>query len=116
MSPRRRALKVCSTSGCPELVESGRCAGCETRADRVRGTARQRGYGTRWERKRDDYLARHPFCERAACFRQATDVNHLDGLGPGGPDGYADHNLEALCHSHHSQHTAREQPGGWNAR
>ena len=111
-----RASKICSTPGCPEIVDRGRCPTCTARADHRRGTARQRGYDTRWEAKRAEHLATHPFCQRPGCFTWATDVNHLDGLGPKGPHGFDDTNLEALCHSHHSQHTASEQPGGWNAR
>jgi 5-methylcytosine-specific restriction protein A len=42
-------------------------------------------------------------------------VHHLDGLGPTGPLGHKWVNLQALCQTHHSQITAREQPGGWNA-
>jgi len=45
---------------------------------------------------------------------RATDVDHIDGLGPNGPRGHDWSNLRALCHSHHSQRTARDQPGGWH--
>lgn len=110
------ALKVCSTSGCPNLVPSGRCAECNKAAELKRGSSYSRGYGTKWYRKRRAFLAIYPFCARRGCFQRATDVNHKDGFGPNGPRGFDDENLEALCHSCHSKHTATYQPGGWNNR
>jgi hypothetical protein len=70
----------------------------------------------RWRRVRRAYIAAHPICQDpSGCTAQATDVHHLDGQGLAGPRAYDWDNLQALCHSHHSQRTAREQPGGWNA-
>lgn len=108
-------MRVCSRPGCPRLTTSGRCPECRSDAEAARGTAAQRGYDSRWRRTREAYLEQHPFCERTGCLVPATDVNHVDGLGPHGPRGHDWSNLESLCHPHHSQHTAREQPGGWNA-
>jgi hypothetical protein len=45
---------------------------------------------------------------------RATDVDHIDGRGPKGPRGHDWSNLRALCHSHHSKRTARDQPGGFS--
>lgn len=79
-----------------------------------RPSSTKRGYDRRWERTRASYLASHPTCEQHGCEEAAQDVHHLDGLGPLGPDGHDPGNLEALCHSHHSQRTASEQPAGWH--
>lgn len=46
----------------------------------------------------------------------ATEVDHVDGLGPLGPRGHDWSNLRALTKRCHSRVTARNQPGGWNAR
>lgn len=81
-----------------------------------RPSARERGYDSRWERTRAAYLARHPTCEVSGCDERATDVDHIDGLGPLAPRGHDHDNLRALCHPHHSQRTARDQRGGWNIR
>ena len=57
-----RALKVCSTHGCPNLVPQGssRCPDCDRRADRARGT---RGYQTAGHRRfRRTILRRDPVC------------------------------------------------------
>ncbi|WP_213002631.1 HNH endonuclease signature motif containing protein [Winogradskya consettensis] len=108
-----RAKKVCSTSGCPALVDTGRCDSCNGKAEAKRGSAAQRGYDARWRRTRAAHLGRHPLCP---CGSIATDVDHIDGLGPKGPRGHDPSNLRSLCHSCHSQRTGRDQPGGWAAR
>ena len=111
----RRRVKVCSRPGCPNLCSGGRCDDCDRAADRSRGTARERGYNAAWERTRQDYLDEYPFCSEPGCPALATDVDHIDGLGPLSPRGHDGSNLRSYCHSHHSQRTARDQPGGWNA-
>ena len=45
-----------------------------------RGTARERGYTTQWDKARKGFLARHPLC--VACQSEgrvtaATDVDHI---------------------------------------
>lgn len=111
-----RALRSCPTAGCPNLTSGGRCETCATKADRRRGTARQRGYDGRWERTRLAFLRLNPLCVEPGCQRLATDVDHIDGLGPKGPRGFDWSNLRGFCHPHHSQRTARDQPGGWADR
>lgn len=122
MSPRK-ALTVCSRPGCSELTPGGRCAGCRSEAERARGNARERGYDTAWQRTRAAYLKTHHRCECDECavlpYQQrptATDVDHIDGLGPNGPHGHDPANLRSMAHAHHSRRTARDQPGGWAAR
>ena len=106
--------RVCTVSGCPELVlGGGRCSACRRAAERRRESPQTRGYGTAWRRTRAAYLKAHPTCER--CNSPAGDVHHLDGLGPNGPRGHEEANLEALCGRCHSAITARMQPGGWAA-
>lgn len=110
---------ICLEPGCPKLaVRAGRCERhrLERRRadDRRRPTAQQRGYDVRWQRTRKTYLRLQPVCELDGCEEPATDVDHIDGLGPSGPRGHDLLNLRALCHPHHSQRTARDQPGGWN--
>lgn len=74
----------------------------------------QRGYDHKWRRTRGRYLKHHPACEHPGCTRPATDVHHLDNQGPLAPNGHKWNNLQALCHTHHSRHTAQQQPAGWN--
>jgi 5-methylcytosine-specific restriction enzyme A len=72
-----------------ELVDPRR-----KRKDR-RPSASKRGYGARWQRFRKRFLRDNPWCAR--CPNPATQVHHLDGLGPKGPLGFEPSNCEALC-------------------
>lgn len=121
--PRRRAMQTCPTPGCPNLTSTGRCTRCQANANQSRGSARAKGYNANWQRTREAYLREHPYCECDDCMKlppilrpRATEVNHRDGLGPNGPRGHDWPNLQAMTKAHHSKHTAREQPGGWNDR
>jgi 5-methylcytosine-specific restriction protein A len=84
-------------------------------SDARRPSARERGYDERWAATRKAFLLEHPYCEdESGCDMPAVDVDHIDGQGPLGRRGHDHINLRALCKSHHSQRTARDQPGGWN--
>lgn len=115
------AWKACSTPGCPELVPTpGRCDQCTRESERRRGSAASRGYGTRHTRRfREAVLARQPFCA-LGCGRPSAHADHypldrrtleLRGFDPDDPK-----HGRGLCARCHSRETAREQPGGWNAR
>lgn len=108
-------MKVCSKPGCPWLTESGRCDSCRREAEQARGSATDRGYDWAWQKTRREYLELHPLCSGDGCLELATDVDHIDGLGPHGPRGHDPTNLRGLCHRCHSKRTARDQPGGWHA-
>jgi 5-methylcytosine-specific restriction protein A len=118
----RGALALCVVTGCSNLVTSGKCA--EHMAEQSkdnnarRPNAAARGYDHKWRRFRADYLSRHRECEGDACMRlpwwqrpNATDVDHIDGLGPHGPRGYDEANLQALCHACHSAKTVAHDGG-----
>lgn len=104
-----KVLRACTK--CGRLTEGNRCP--EHKPKDHRPGARRRGYDNRWERTRHAFLRANPNCHEDGCLERATDVHHLDGLGPKGPRGHDWMNLEALCHAHHSQRTAAEQPGGF---
>lgn len=115
-----RALKPCSTPGCPEPVTSGRCDRHRREADRARGTAHQRGYGTRHRNTfRAAVLARDTHCQWPDCTEPATEADHWPlsrrelvdrHLDPDDPQ-----HGRGLCSDHHKQATATNQPGGWHA-
>lgn len=115
-------MSLCTSPGCPNLVPFGKCdehkAQARQDSDRKRPHAAARGYDHKWQRFRADYLSRHRECEGDTCMRlpwwnrpDATDVDHSDGLGPHGPRGYDESNLQALCHACHSAKTARHDGG-----
>lgn len=114
-----RAAKTCSTPGCPEITQHGRCLAHARQADRARGSAHQRGYGHRHRTGfREAVLARDPIC--VLCLRAPS--AHADhhplsrrellrrGLDPNDAK-----RGRGLCRSCHSAETAQHQPGGWHA-
>lgn len=116
-----RAMSVCSTPRCPTLTYGGRCDDCKARARAGRRSASRSGYDARWRAVQRAYLRAHPYCAGDAhsgdselLRPNATQVDHIDGLGPLGPRGYDWDNLQSLCHSCHSKKTARDH--GFGAR
>lgn len=109
----RVRFSPCAEPGCPELTASGRCEdhrlAQRRKAEAGRPSASQRGYDEAWRRTRAAFLKVYPVCEQ--CPEPATDVDHRDGRGPHGPLGHHWPNLQALCHSHHSRKTVREDGG-----
>jgi 5-methylcytosine-specific restriction protein A len=75
-----------------------------------RPSASIRGYGRTWQCFRLAFLAERPLCEDHKARGEteaATEVHHLSGRGPNGPDGYNPDALRALCKRCHSARTAR---------
>lgn len=122
--PRGKALSVCTVPGCGTLTSGGRCGPCQQAANQRRPSARAKGnYDAKWIRTRGAYLRAHPYCECDDCLKLpsvmrpwATEVHHIDGLGPRGPRGHDWSNLQSMTHAHHARRTALDQPGGWNDR
>ncbi|MFD3929546.1 HNH endonuclease signature motif containing protein [Streptomyces sp. NPDC058614] len=114
----RKAMQVCPTPGCPTLTASGRCADCQAAARSARPSSHSHGYNTAWQRASARYLEDHPYCECPECSALpplqrdlATEVDHIDGLGPLGPRGYDPANWQAMSKPHHSRKTAAETWG-----
>lgn len=114
----RKAMQVCPTPGCPTLTPQGRCGPCQTKARAARPQPNTRGYNARWRKASADYLQTHPYCECPACSALpqlqrdlATEVDHIDGLGPLGPRGFDPTNWQAMSKRHHSRKTATETWG-----
>ncbi len=117
-----RALKVCTGlpgKRCVELTASGRCPTCTAEAEQLRGTASQRGYGSRHRRSfRQAVLEKNPTC--VLCGAEATVADHyplsrrelvLKRLNPNDPQ-----HGRGLCASCHGSQTSQHQPGGFNRR
>jgi 5-methylcytosine-specific restriction protein A len=113
---------------CPNRATNrGLCDDCGAERRRAydarRPNANARGYTRTWRVTRADYLSEHPWCEcdEHAVLPEwqrpaATDVDHIDGLGPAGPRGHDWDNLRSMTHECHSKRTARDQAGGWAKR
>lgn len=98
----------CRDKGCPGIVLDGVCNVCgksfkrDKNYDSARGTARDRGYDSRWEKVRRMYLAKYPLCQRCESFGRvtvATEVHHLIPVKAGGL--HEEENLKAVCHKCH---------------
>lgn len=78
-----RALRPCSRSGCPNLTSGRYCQADQhltKQWDQQRGSAAQRGYGSKWQKASKAYLAKHPWCAeclRAGRHTPATLVDHV---------------------------------------
>jgi 5-methylcytosine-specific restriction protein A len=105
------AKRPCAKSGCPALVEHGRCPAHARAQDKSRGTAQERGYDSLWARYSKDFRAKFPICgmradgrlyaEHSQCVQQgittaAGCVDHIVPMSKGGSK-YDPLNLQALC-------------------
>jgi 5-methylcytosine-specific restriction enzyme A len=101
-------LRYCSAPGCSSRVTAGYCPSHQPK--------REHGvhYGRRWGKVRLEYLAEHPFCvdcERLGQQTLATEVDHIIPHNGRARLFWDRSNYQALCKSHHSQKTQREQTG-----
>lgn len=53
-----RAMRVCSTPGCPELTDARRCPDCASEYEQRRGRRQARGYDRAHERERERWRPR----------------------------------------------------------
>lgn len=113
-----RPLKPCGRWPCPNLTTGAYCDD-HPRPDQGRGgrpSAASKGYGYRWRKYRDRFLARdeNRFCA-TGCGNLATDVDHIQAVtGPDDPLFWDEANHQALCHSCHSRKTVRD--GRWGKK
>jgi 5-methylcytosine-specific restriction protein A len=109
----RSTPHLCAEPFCSVVLDApGRCAEHGSRWDHWRATPegrrRSRGYGSRWTKVRDAYIAEHPLCE--VCGEAASaEVNHKDGRTPLDPGANEWSNLEALCLPCHRRAPARRR-------
>lgn len=118
--PVPRGQKFCEKhQAAGERIEAQRKAARDAHRFKQRGSAAARGYGRKWQRLRDRFLAEHPFCVecmKKGILTMATDVDHIRPHH--GDPGllYDEDNLQALCHACHSRKTASEDGGFGNGR
>ena len=91
----------------------------EARRTAFKGSSAKRGYGYRWQKLRNRFIAQHPFCEQ--CMKQgrltiATDIDHIKPHRGDPILLFDEENLQALCHACHSRKTASEDGGFGNER
>jgi 5-methylcytosine-specific restriction endonuclease McrA len=78
-------------------------------------TSAQRGYGYKWQKAREDYLAKHPlcvYCEREGRVTLATVVDHKVPHRGDMKLFWDSNNWQSLCATHHSRDKQREEAQG----
>lgn len=102
---------------CGALTSTTRCHACTRAADRRRGTADQRGYGTVWQALRARLLSGSARC--AVCGHPGTPANpltldHIVAKARGGSDHPS--NLQPLCRHHNSSKGSSPASHGFERR
>jgi len=111
-----RAPSPCNQPGCPKLTTGRYCSAHQQEANRLdalrRGTAAERGYGSRWGRYSRQYRNEHPVC--MSCHRKRSEhTDHIKPVsGPDDPNFWEPTNHQALCQTCHSRKTALEDKRG----
>ena len=116
-----RALRPCKDHECSNLTRdaSGYCPEHIhlveelkkerwQRQDTLRGSARDRGYDSRWEKVRRIFLMKNPLCHDCMAegkFKPANEVHHVKKVRDHPELRLACDNLMSLCKSCHSKRT-----------
>lgn len=77
-------------------------------SEAARGTAHQRGYGSRWQRFRLSFLAAHPLCAECERKGRTTEATVVDHVTPHRGDAelfWREGNHQALCARCHNAKT-----------
>lgn len=75
-------------------------------------TSSQRGYGYKWQKAREAYLAKHPlcvYCEREGRVTAASVVDHIRPHRGDMKLFWECSNWQSLCATHHSKDKQREE-------
>lgn len=109
------ASTPCVEHGCFNLAtHKGRCSQCNlirggnrVAYDQKRGSPRERGYDSAWEKRRRWHLKAEPFCRQ--CGKPGNQVDHV--IPHRGEKWLFDlkGNLQTLCERHHQNKTAAER-------
>ena len=101
--------RPCREPGCPNLSDGVYCP--EHRRAYARDSAHARGYDTRWQRTRAQFLRVHPLC--AECYRdgRVTAASVVDHIVPHRGDArlfWDPDNLQPMCKVCHDRKTGGE--------
>jgi 5-methylcytosine-specific restriction protein A len=87
----------------------------DKRHDARRGSARQRGYTSRWDRCRALYIAKHPLCALHEKRGELVEAKVVDHIVPHKGDQalfWEEANWQSLCWSCHNSVKQSEERGG----
>jgi len=74
-----------------------------------RGSARERGYTTQWDKSRKSWLSKHPLCVQCECEGRTTAATDVDHITPHRGDMvlfWDVNNWQSLCKRCHGRKTA----------
>jgi 5-methylcytosine-specific restriction endonuclease McrA len=77
-----------------------------------RTSSTARGYGYRWQRAREGYLAKHPLCVKCQAIDIVTAATVVDHIVPHRGDErlfWDSDNWQSLCKTHHDSDKAKEE-------
>lgn len=114
------AKRPCIRPGCRNLVDRGYCATCAPKHsprainEATRPSAAKRGYGRRWQKVRELYFKRNPFCadiygDHGKRLEVATELDHIVPHRGDMEKFWDPGNLQGLCKECHSKKTATEE-------
>lgn len=102
--------RPCRYPGCPNLCDKGVYCSQHMRfsSDRMRGSAKARGYDSRWRKARAAFLQRNPLCNECIKHGRLTPATVVDHVIPHRGDQklfWDEDNWQALCKSCHDRKT-----------
>ncbi len=109
--------KPCASPGCRNLVPHDQKF-CQIHKPHSiidnRKPSSQRGYGKEFKKKRERFLAEHPYCQAVIngipCGQPSNTVHHRKALSDGGLD--VPENYVAFCQVHHTMYEKSiDKPG-----
>ena len=103
----------CRHPGCPELVEAKEkyCEKHKPLHSEETRSAAKRGYSSKWQKVRREYLTAHPLCvlcQKEGRYRKATVVDHIVPHRGDQKLFWDRSNWQALCKPCHDQKTGKE--------
>jgi len=110
----------CAQRGCPAIVVGRFCDAHQKAYNQKRYAnrhAHQKLYDYKWQKARDYYLSKHPFCrqcEHDGMTTAATEVDHIDPHKGDPAIFWNKDNWQALCKPCHSRKTVQEDGGFGN--
>jgi 5-methylcytosine-specific restriction enzyme A len=113
----RKALKPCSSRGCPNLTRERYCVQhkqLNRSYDQRRESSSKRGYDAKWRKARAYFLMMNPYCVK--CGELATVVDHIVPHKGNMRLFWDQSNWQPLCASDHGRKTVLQDGGFGNER
>jgi len=100
------------------MAKGSDCRARNREYDQRRGSARERGYNSRWDKARKTYLMRNPLCVTCQREGRVTPARVVDHIIPHKGDTslfWDTSNWQSLCETHHNRDKQREERGRFQA-